>query len=198
MGFDSNKPRHTVLSPECVSKFAEYAFTISPGDSLQFTSSGNYKSRFTTFYDCMLSFLSKYLEHYARYRFRVEISSLGRLHLHGTVIISDIFGFYSTFIPKIIKVATIEMDTISDRNKWIDYMYKQQSCMPFHTEITEKSMSNRKQSDTTKPPIKTWETYYDFTDKEYEEYHKQQKDEAQRMADIYLAADNRLSNDDIF
>lgn len=57
----------------------------------------------------------------------MECSSGGRLHFHGTILFKSLDGlehFYLFDVPSIKHLATVEMDTIEDMDKWDEYCEK--------------------------------------------------------------------------
>jgi len=59
----------------------------------------------------------------------MEISSLGRLHFHGRIQINEIPMFLSTDLKRLMENGTLEIDSISDPEKWLLYCTKQKVFM---------------------------------------------------------------------
>lgn len=75
------------------------------------------------FINTLYEILSKYR---CVYLFKIEVSSLGRLHLHGYIHVpqNQIQNFYINIINKLIRIGTIEVDELMN-NFWIIYLTKQ-------------------------------------------------------------------------
>lgn len=104
-----------------------YAVTISPDDSLQCWSSTtnrmiNFRKRISTlFVGCA--------NDKTRYRFYIEISQNGRLHLHGYISFNDnhqILNHYLYTIPLWKKQCQVKIDKITNKVYWKNYIMKQQ------------------------------------------------------------------------
>lgn len=66
---------------------------------------------------------------YCKIKLYHEISSSGKWHLHGFIIITDKMKF-TLFDFKILKEhGTFEVDTITDMIKWKEYVFKQRNLM---------------------------------------------------------------------
>lgn len=134
MKFDNKKNSH--LKPEDVAVGVEYTFTINPDDTRQYFGSPNRLGLFHEYWSKRLLelFYSK-----AAYWFEIEISSNGRLHMHGIVRIENIQALYLYTIPALVMLGSTEMDTIEDRGKWVEYMLKQAKLTSAGAKTTMKS-----------------------------------------------------------
>lgn len=54
----------------------------------------------------------------------VEISKLGRLHFHGTILLSSLWKFYYYDVPVLMKDGAFEIDTIGKHDEWMAYVHK--------------------------------------------------------------------------
>lgn len=66
-----------------------------------------------------------------------EISSKGRLHYHGYIMITDIVRFYLHDLAKLRHYGTYEIDHITDEDVWRTYVYKQERFMKQYCETNE-------------------------------------------------------------
>lgn len=98
----------------------KYSFTFNQRE--QYFSSD---SRFRDFYISQLILLCKYAVG-ADYTVYIEISRLGRLHIHGTISITDPIDFFMTGIVQLQKMGTFKIDTIDKSDVWDVYCMKQQ------------------------------------------------------------------------
>lgn len=62
-------------------------------------------------------------------KLRMEVSSTGRLHFHGTIRILDPKQFYVYTVPILQASGTYEIDTIQNPDEWRTYCEKQESVM---------------------------------------------------------------------
>jgi len=115
------KPKNDLVSLEDLDDSGTYAITINPIDKFQFMNKCN---RLKSFYDAVLTNFC-----YTRYKYcyYVELSSKGRLHLHGTVNIKkeDRGRFYLSAVPNMLTKATIVLKNLSEDTKWLEYCMKQ-------------------------------------------------------------------------
>lgn len=125
-GYD--KSAHTMIAPELLVPCTDYAFTLNPCDKLQYDESNSLR-RFSDFKSQMRVSLQNLLSPYMRWKFYIEISKAGRLHLHGTVSFNDlesILMFFMSAVTKLQAQFTYELDTIKDPKIWHDYCTKQE------------------------------------------------------------------------
>jgi len=54
----------------------------------------------------------------------VEISKLGRLHFHGTILFTTLWKFYYYDVPRLMKDGSFEIDTIGKHDEWMAYVNK--------------------------------------------------------------------------
>jgi len=116
--------KRTLLSIEHISPAVFYSFTISPANEHQYF---NEEERVDKFRKYMKSHMLNRLKDNT-FRFHIEVSPAGRLHLHGKFKFKDIASikhFYLMDINYLMNHNQIEIDTISDMDKWESYMTKQ-------------------------------------------------------------------------
>jgi len=116
--------KYNSLSPETVNLADRYSMTINPHNSLQSFEAPNQLQRFHAFRYDMIRILRRILDPFCTYRFSIEVSKLGRLHLHGWVQFKDILGFYLMATPSLIDICTFELDLITDFLIWAAYCDK--------------------------------------------------------------------------
>ncbi len=113
----SYKPLHSLPQLETVSSEIEYTFNLNP--SMQYK-----VNRFTMQKKKLFKILDEssdiiYFELYP------ELSSVGRFHWHGTILIKNPFLFYRDYVMKLADHYSIKIDTIEDRKVWDKYSMKQ-------------------------------------------------------------------------
>jgi hypothetical protein len=101
MSFDNRK--HKSLAPENVMTDTEYAFTINISDDNRYKT---IQRRVYNYYSVMNT-----LKH-CSYQLCFEFSSIGRLHAHGLLKITNKMEFYSRDIPILVEHFSFEIDTI--------------------------------------------------------------------------------------
>lgn len=119
-----NKPLNSFISPECLFLNEEYAFSFNPLLQPNFARALGVKDWF----DQMNNLFSHICSN-SKFRMYVEISSTGRWHLHGIIVISDQYGFYTKDVKSLIDQGSSCMKVIEDINIWEEYMLKQQIFM---------------------------------------------------------------------
>lgn len=103
-----------------------YALTINPQDDYQYWNE-NTDTRLKMFTDNIKIVMHRILQP-CRYELYVEVSPVGRLHLHGKMRFnnkSTIIRWYISQIHKLGKVSHFEIDTIEDMKIWDEYIKKQ-------------------------------------------------------------------------
>lgn len=108
------------IAPECIEENIAYAFSLNPIDSLQYWDDDNRLNKFKTNLTTILSSLNT-----INVIANIELSPLGRLHLHGTIKILNTKLFFLNHIHKLQHYGTFEIDTIKDQDKWTEYINKQ-------------------------------------------------------------------------
>jgi len=111
-------------APEEIQTDIEYTFSINPKDDFQYFDSENSLQRYQNFHKKAITYLLNYIAPTCDYYLKIELSRMGRLHMHGTIKIKDVFGFYCDSIIKLQKYGTYEIDTISEKKEWGEYMDK--------------------------------------------------------------------------
>jgi len=79
----------------------------------------------------------KHIKPYAQYKLYPELSKNGKLHYHGNISFNtnrNIFHFYLHLSDQR-KKSAIEIDTISDPEKWNKYITKQKQYKPQYEEL---------------------------------------------------------------
>lgn len=123
------------VSPEDVERQQFYAFTLNPCDRFQFVKFKD-TDRFSNFKYSMISIMQKFFT--CDYRFWIEMSNKGRLHLHGKVKFTDnmqILHFYN-FLHRCENLGLMTFmfsnigEALSDQKKkiyknWTTYCKKQ-------------------------------------------------------------------------
>lgn len=125
--------KFTNLQIEDVKLGETYAISINPSDHYQFF---KMKDREGKFVESSAVILKKILSH-VKYTMKLETSSMGRLHWHGTMRYeswSDIKGFYINNIPRlkefgVFKISSIEDTSLESETRkyktWNEYCTKQ-------------------------------------------------------------------------
>lgn len=113
--------KHSVPSYETVQKDSTFAFTFAPDDTFQHWKSPD---RLLSFMKHMKTFFFQTLKG-AYIKVLPEVSSLGRLHLHGYITIFNPMDFYLSTIHELVDHATIHIKPLSDLTIWETYCQKQ-------------------------------------------------------------------------
>lgn len=123
-----NKQKYSCLKPEMLHLKTEYSFSYNPEE----------QPLFEQFYKVKLNTLNKWSEYYSalftslkycKIICYMEISSKGRFHYHGLVMVTDIPRFIINDLAKLRHYGTYEIDEIKDKTVWLDYCLKQQRFM---------------------------------------------------------------------
>lgn len=120
----------TCVSLETMEQGEEYAITLSPPDA---RNSDTAKANSVTSiqdYDKKLTTVKELINklHGSKLVLFPELSPTGRLHFHGILVVVDIFNFYWHDLYLLDSVM-YEVDTISERDKWLNYCQKQSHIM---------------------------------------------------------------------
>lgn len=94
-----------------------YAFSYNP----QFQPS-DYQGDFEKWYNSIIKILCKMKG--CEISFSVELSKLGRLHFHGTLIMTTLWKFYYYDVKLLMNEGTFEIDTIKSIDEWQAYVDK--------------------------------------------------------------------------
>lgn len=129
-----------VIAPEDILLNTMYTFTISWSDHYQYWGENlridkNYLASAKLLHDIKPEFF-----------LNMEVSKNGRLHWHGYILFKDydsVRDFYVNSLYKIEMKAIMEIDTITDIQKWEDYIVKQ-------TKFMNKTLSNQIAFDVVK------------------------------------------------
>jgi len=100
-----------------------YTFTINPSDTLQFFRHALPSTRLQSFKDSVYAMLNS-ISNAINIDAYIEISKLGRLHLHGVCKIKDPYLFYMSVAHSFQTWCTLEIDSITDINVWTTYCLK--------------------------------------------------------------------------
>lgn len=106
---------------EDVQTWTKYKFTLNP----------EYNPKDLETYDQFCKYIAKWLLSFkhANFTYCVEMSPVGRYHLHGYIIITDAFGFYSNEVKYLAPhngLLGVEDPDFKGKTSWEDYCYKQQ------------------------------------------------------------------------
>jgi len=101
----------------------DYSCTINPDDNWQYWDSPNRLRRFKDAISNKLLLYEKVFTFSGYY----EMSSVGRLHLHGVIQFHNCFDFYLFTIHHMLRWCVFEIDTINDHGLWTSYITKQHS-----------------------------------------------------------------------
>lgn len=120
--FKGSNAKCTFLKPENIVEGTIYAFTYNPSTQPYRDGIGPNPIKF--WWDNIVDEFNEYK--YCELMLYPEISSMGRLHFHGVIIILDTAKFYYYTVPEMVKNASIEMDTVKDELVWYEYCTKQE------------------------------------------------------------------------
>lgn len=118
---------HKAIKPEQCVVGQRYAFSFNPLDQPKFVQF--HKVTLTTYTDWQNGVRKHLSFKHAKVNVFMEISSKGRLHYHGFIIIQNIVKFYLHDLPRLRMEGSYEIDTISDLPIWHEYLVKQKSFM---------------------------------------------------------------------
>lgn len=122
----SNK--YSCVKPEDVDTEKWYSFSYNP----------LMQPLFERFYKLKLNTLEQWSQEqvrllttlkYCRVSVVLEISQKGRFHYHGYIQIKNNPEFYLTDLARLRDTGTYEIDIINDKEKWLEYVLKQQKTM---------------------------------------------------------------------
>lgn len=132
MASQFTKPKHVVPNYEELTTGIEYCFTFNPNDKLQYFCKPN---RLAMCIHGVDEVLSAYSTRSYSLRLWPELSSKGRYHYHGNIIIYDKVEFYVHVIPHLMRHGTVhiteyiklETDKLIEKKytSWLDYCTKQ-------------------------------------------------------------------------
>lgn len=132
-----------IISPEEVSTEGYYTFNLNPQKQSEYE--GSPIARWNKVYKDIQQLISQFIES-AEIEGYLEISRTGRIHMHGWIKFKNIANFYLE-LPKVLKLATIEIDTIQDPHKWYDYCTKCNNVLKaYQTHIKQDRFANTKLS----------------------------------------------------
>lgn len=103
-----------------------YAVTINPDDDYQCWNEHFTELRLTAFIDKTKNVLHKLTKDSCHLELYIETSPVGRLHYHGYITLYNKIDFYINCIHELLKHFHIEIDTLTEDNKWETYITKQQ------------------------------------------------------------------------
>jgi len=113
-----------ILDIENVKENVEYTMTIAPSDDHQYWNEEDRVEKFRIYFRNYM--VKKLLPN--KFKFYIEVSPHGRLHLHGTISFKNlqtIKKFYIDDVRFLTLHNQIEIDTIEDKTKWETYVTKQ-------------------------------------------------------------------------
>jgi len=116
--------KQSILSPEKVEINVKYTFSINPNDDYQFWNDTE-AERVKKATNHITWLCRKYCNIY--FELFMDVSRVGRIHWHGTILFNNrlnIKQFFTEIIHDLTLKHTIEMDTIADPKKWLEYCTK--------------------------------------------------------------------------
>lgn len=127
MKIKRNHQKYSCVKPENMYIDKLYTFSYNPED----------QPLFERFYKMKLNNLSDWSNQcreilklkYASVDVVLEISSKGRFHYHGYIVVNNIPLFIIHDLAKLRHYGTYEIDEITDEEVWRTYVYKQQRFM---------------------------------------------------------------------
>lgn len=122
-GVFSQKMPYSMEHYEDCSENDIMAITMNPQDGYQCFDKAYVSDRLLVVNSKFSKLLIEKLEH-CSYYLRTEISTLGRVHYHGYVIIKDKRKFYLN-IHKLMPLCTFKIKNIDDIDEWETYISKQ-------------------------------------------------------------------------
>lgn len=116
--------------PETIREAEWLAFSYNPKDQPML----NPTNRVDPFTDHLKTWHTEEIAFFNRLKYceiecRLEVSSQGRLHVHGRIAVKDIVRFFTVDIRRLQARGTYEIDTIQDPVKWDQYCRKQSENM---------------------------------------------------------------------
>lgn len=118
------KPMYSTIAPEDIEIGKLYCISINPENQCDNTKTNRYVDRSTDLLCQWTTFLTK--ENHDSFNCKLFMETKnGRLHFHGFLQITCPIKFDVLFLPKLKKISTYEIDTISDLKVWYDYCTKQ-------------------------------------------------------------------------
>lgn len=117
------KPTVTIVSPETIKPLVWYTLTLNPCDDLQYLKAEDRVESLKSY------FINWFLKRHTCFKCEVymEVSRTGRLHFHGKIAWYnhvDIKTFFTIDIIDILSKFQMEIDSISDPEKWEVYITK--------------------------------------------------------------------------
>jgi len=99
----------------------DYSFSYNP--SFQ-PKEGGRPLLWATYYNHAKSLF--YSLNYCDIKVNSEFGAYGRWHFHGCIVLKDVLKFYVYDLPRLKNNGALEIDTISDTDKWEEYCDKEQ------------------------------------------------------------------------
>lgn len=119
-------PKHRIVSAE-LELNVPYSFTLNLADTYR---------DYSQCYHAYTFFMFKHVYPYCDFRVNFEHSAYGRLHVHGEIMFvshASVIQFLRNLSLQR-SICAVEIDTISDPEKWSQYCYKQYDAMEeFHS-----------------------------------------------------------------
>lgn len=131
------KPKHSLISPEDLETVGWYTFTINPEKQFQYEIPSK---RWNNCFQEIQAIISIFIAE-AEIEGFLELSKLGRIHMHGYIRFKKIADFYLK-LPQILDRVTIEIDYITDIETWQKYITKGKDLFKsqYQTEIKQDKM----------------------------------------------------------
>lgn len=115
----TDNERYKSIEAEKIEVGTKYAFTISPQKDFGLVG--------IDYYTKAMGYMAMKINKLSNCDIFIypELSKLGRLHFHGWIKIIHVLYFYLTDIKVLCDIGSFEIDTISEPDKWLTYVTKQ-------------------------------------------------------------------------
>lgn len=134
------------VAPENIVENEWNTITLNPAHN-QYYEKGSFE-RFNLWTAYVYTYLKQNLN-YCDLELFPEISSKGRLHLHGYIKIKLVAEFYLHDVAKLVQFGNVEVDTVKDMQVWDTYVRKQVKVLKSFTETNKHYNNNGMMSVTT-------------------------------------------------
>lgn len=178
----TKKSKHSAPAPECIDKSKEYSITLNPSTVYK-----DVKTLRTWWHRKLLEVsMTSDQQRTFTYDLKIEVSCMGKLHMHGVIRIHKVMLFYIYTLQKLQDVATYEIDTKDDTDYWPAYCTKQSD---LHKEEGYNNMSLSNNMYTANPdqqvtPLKdhSYKEYLDLKVSKKAENHTKKSDRSSRSS----------------
>ncbi len=152
------KPKHECIKPEDLVINTSYAFTLNMRDQLPMnTVQYHYFNKFIGTYHTYINGVYKSLNELkgSVLDTRLEVSQLGRIHLHGTIRVHSKFNFYVRDVRLLTNIGTLSIKELKEPEVWTEYCQKQAHIfLPVHTEYADSVYLYTNDPDQRYAPLK--------------------------------------------